>query len=500
MAGRDTTPQAIEAPERGRQRPGRRALRPWLAVLAAVWLSTSPAAAVPADAVKGEVSVSTANGFARLVFRLAEDVEAETRVSGGVLVISFKRPIDISVEGMNAGARDYISASRRDPDGRGIRIALTQKVTVNAMAAGEKLFVDLLPDGWKGLPPGLPQDVVEELARRARDAERRIRQERLVNQQKKQVPIRVRVARQPTFTRYVFDLPGFVPVTADRAKDKLTLLFGGSLKFDLGDVQATLPGIVQSVDSKPDGETVSVQFAFRGAVDVRTFREDNSFIVDVVTEGPRAQDSPKPKETAKLIAAGAKITAAAQAPEAAAAKAASAPSPAPVSPPASRPRATPEAPEAATSAKPSADAATRPRPPLRRPTSCAGARAREADRRGGRDATRRAARDPDAGACRAGQARRRATPTGASERASRRCASRRCARSRCARSRCVAQAGRSGGARKRRQGAGGAAPPRRHAEAGISIHGADPGGRLPPRRHVVARIRHRRADRSRGPQ
>jgi hypothetical protein len=106
MAGRDTTPQANEAPERGPQRPGRRALRPWRAFLAALWLSTSPAAAAPADAVKGEVSLSTANGFARLIFRLAEDVEAETRVSGGVLVITFKRPVDVGVDGMNAGARD----------------------------------------------------------------------------------------------------------------------------------------------------------------------------------------------------------------------------------------------------------------------------------------------------------------------------------------------------------------------------------------------------------
>src|ERR1700734_2502765 len=47
----------------------------------------------------------------------------------------------------------------------------TQSVTVHAMAAGEKFFIDLLPATWSGLPPGLPQDVVDELARRAREAE-----------------------------------------------------------------------------------------------------------------------------------------------------------------------------------------------------------------------------------------------------------------------------------------------------------------------------------------
>ena len=64
-----------------------------------------------------------------------------------------------------------MSAARRDPDGKGIRIALARKVTMNSMAAGERLFVDLLPDTWTGLPPGLPRDVIEELARRAREAE-----------------------------------------------------------------------------------------------------------------------------------------------------------------------------------------------------------------------------------------------------------------------------------------------------------------------------------------
>ena len=68
------------------------------------------------------------------------------------------------------------SAARVDPDGRGIRLGLGRKLTVNSMEAGEKLFIDLLPDGWTGLPPGLPQEVVDELAKRAWQAEKRVRQ------------------------------------------------------------------------------------------------------------------------------------------------------------------------------------------------------------------------------------------------------------------------------------------------------------------------------------
>ena len=74
--------------------------------------------------------------------------------------------------------RDYISAARRDPDGTAIRLALARKLKVNTIPAGEWLFVDLLPENWKGVMPGLPQEVIDELARRAREAERQLHQQR----------------------------------------------------------------------------------------------------------------------------------------------------------------------------------------------------------------------------------------------------------------------------------------------------------------------------------
>ena len=43
------------------------------------------------------------------------------------------------------------------------------------MTAGERMFIDLLPDAWTGPPPSLPQEVVRELAERARAAERALR-------------------------------------------------------------------------------------------------------------------------------------------------------------------------------------------------------------------------------------------------------------------------------------------------------------------------------------
>ncbi len=153
-----------------------------------------------------------------------------------------------------------------------------RKVTVNTITAGERLFVDLLPDTWKGLPPGLPQEVVENLTRRARDAENKVRQQRHLVQERKHTAIRVRVGNHRTFTRYVFRLPELIGVSADRGDDSLTLKFDAPLKFDLSEAKAALPPVIEALDLEFDDEKSAVRFAFLGKVDVRTFREDNSYV------------------------------------------------------------------------------------------------------------------------------------------------------------------------------------------------------------------------------
>jgi tetratricopeptide (TPR) repeat protein len=271
-------------------RPVRRGFaRPCVPVFAAllllqtlVWFGLLlPRPAAAADAVTGSVSVAVENGFARLVFSLGRDVESQVKVANNVLVISFDRQVDINVDRIREGAADYIGAARRDPDGKAVRIALSRRVTMNSMAAGERLFVDLLPDGWSGLPPGLPREVIDDLARRARDAERKLRQDRPAERDRKAALIRVRVASQPTFTRYTFQLPEPTSVAADNRKDKLTLTFNGMLNFDLSDAKAALPPSLQSIDSELDQDTAVVRFALQGKVDVRTFREDNNYVVDI---------------------------------------------------------------------------------------------------------------------------------------------------------------------------------------------------------------------------
>ena len=291
MAAKPISLTAIRTPDSARPRSC--AVLHAVAMLFCALLAFVPARA-GADPVKGEVTVTRNAGFTRILFRLAEDVESEARVANAVLVITFKKPVDVAVDRMNVGVADYISAARRDPDGMGIRVALARKVTVNTIVAGERLFIDLLPDTWKGMPPGLPQDVVEDLTRRARDAENKIRQQRPLVEQRRQMLIRVRAAKHPTFTRFVFRLPELVGVSTERGDDTLTLKFDAPLNFDLSEAKSVLSPLVEAVDLDLDDEKALVRFAFAGKVELRTFREDNGYVLDVSAAEAMSKDARPP--------------------------------------------------------------------------------------------------------------------------------------------------------------------------------------------------------------
>jgi tetratricopeptide (TPR) repeat protein len=244
--------------------------------------------------IKATLTATVNDGYARLVFDMSEYDDASVRLANNVLVISFKRPIDVSVERLASQIPDYIGAARRDPDGKGIRVALEQQVKVNATSAAEKYFVDLLPTSWSGQPPGLPPEVVADLARRAGEADRLERKDReadrlerkdreaVAQQRATAAPVRVHAATQPTFTRYIFAVPAKTAVSADRTKERLTLTFDAPIKFDLADVVAAPPRAIGGIDTELRDDSALVRFSFLAGVDIRTFRDDGSYVLDIV--------------------------------------------------------------------------------------------------------------------------------------------------------------------------------------------------------------------------
>lgn len=245
--------------------------------------------------VRCDLRVETDGGYARIVLHMAENVGSEIREAGGILVIGFDRPMEIAATAIAAQAPDYVSAARRDPDGRALRVALKRKVSVHATPVGEWLFVDLLPEGWSGYPPGLPKEVIAELSQRARAAPRATAPQ--VADKPKET-LRVRVVRHGAFSRFLFPLKDAVTVKSDRNESGLTLVFAAPLVFDLAEARAALPDNVKSLDAETASDTSTLRFIFETPVDSRSFREDGNYVVDIgslITGGiatPAAPENP----------------------------------------------------------------------------------------------------------------------------------------------------------------------------------------------------------------
>ena len=266
-----------------------------------------------AEPISGEATLTESGGYARLVVKLDEDIGSEVSVAGSIVVIRFKRPVDIAIDKLSVTAPDYVGTARLDPDGTALRLSLNRKVTVNAMSAGERLFVDLLPDTWNGLPPGLPQEVVRELAERARIAERALRQQRAIAETRKRPPVRVRASVQPTFVRFVFELPDGSGVSSALDDQRLALSFNAPLTFDLADAKLAAPSNIASITQQIEGAAATVAVNFIGDVNVHSFREEKNYIIDVAFDqsekvpllpAATAQASPetKPATSAKPVA------------------------------------------------------------------------------------------------------------------------------------------------------------------------------------------------------
>ena len=196
--------------------------------------------------------------MAALLLTFSEETKADVQQSNGILVVSFQRPVEVSVDRLKDRLAGYVQAARRDPDSGAIRLSLSRKVSVNVMEAGEKLFIDLLPEDWIGLPPGLPQEVVDELATRAREAEKRERMNQALPR-KAWAPVKLRYAAAPNFARFAFEMAEPVATSTAREGQELRITFAAPVKVDFGEAKAKLPASVAGLEAQYESDETIVK-------------------------------------------------------------------------------------------------------------------------------------------------------------------------------------------------------------------------------------------------
>ncbi len=277
--------------------PGAAVLCRSLAVLLAVSLPLMPltqAYAQTAEAVDMEARAE--EGYGRMILTFKDRTllpHYDAAVTNNVLRVAFEAPIQISVDDVPLQLSDYVAIARRDPDGSAIRFALKDKFRINTLEAGEKLFIDILPSNWQGLPPGLPDEVVRELARRAEEAMRQVRaleQARLKAQEGPKVTLHV--GDHPTFTRLVFDWSIQFDTAFVREDDIVRITFNHPAQLDVGDLRARLPrGVVDATAFIDEGK---LKFLMRlePGVDIRAFREEQTYVIDISPQEAKVPADP----------------------------------------------------------------------------------------------------------------------------------------------------------------------------------------------------------------
>ena len=262
--------------------------------LFAAMLLVALAAPWPASAADDEerVRASLEDGFGRIILRFDRETEVDVRTSAtsSVVVVSYPDPVAFDVSKVAALLPGYVTAARKDPDEKGVRFALAGPYSINTIEAADRLIIDLLPESWQGLPPGLPDFIIEELRRRATEAEQaRLRRER-TRRIERAGSIDVRVGTLPTFTRISFHWPEPVAAKLTREDDTVTVVFEESAKLDEGRIRARLPAWVEDFRIGADERGgLRVSMTIDRDANVRGFPEGAAYMVDV-TNPEQAED------------------------------------------------------------------------------------------------------------------------------------------------------------------------------------------------------------------
>ncbi|MDB5511979.1 MAG: repeat-containing protein [Enterovirga sp.] len=237
------------------------------------------------------VTGSPGNRFGRILLRFDQVTKVQVKASNGVLVIGFGEPARIKSERLATELPAYVSAVRRDPDSTGLRLALQGPLKPNVLEAGERVYIDLLPPNWTGLPPGLPPEVVAELAERARAAEAKLK---LEEGRKPSLPLlSVHTAALPTVTRFVFEpSPGRVLRFKDAAGG-VEVSHDGPAILDTKGSRPKLADGVGAFEESGGGGPLSVTIRPAAGFGIRAFEEGSTVVVDLARPVP-PQALPQP--------------------------------------------------------------------------------------------------------------------------------------------------------------------------------------------------------------
>lgn len=274
----------------------------------AATLSVSIAAMSAAWAQQqGQFFGTQEDGYGRLILSFPDRDTLppyNLRMSNSVLSITFDDEVSVTLPDVAATMPEYLSVARLDPSGKGVRLGMRTNFNFNSTEAGDKLFIDLLPSTWQGMPPALPQEVLDEMQRKAARAALRADQQRKAQVVAEQNPrATVRIGRNPTFLRLQFDWTIPTTGTFELDGEDGRIAFEWPVDVDLRELLLDLPAEIVGVNNVVtlDGSTVAIDLA--KGVEPRFYATGPSqYVLDIDIEGKGL-----PELTAADIVAGQQV-------------------------------------------------------------------------------------------------------------------------------------------------------------------------------------------------
>lgn len=246
-----------------------------LAALALAAGLDAPALAASAT-LRGEAMPA---GFGRLSLAFEEPVKTRITVSNGVLIVGFGSPVQVDLAKVARELPNYISVARLDPDGRGMRFALTQGYKANLIEAGDKAFIDILPQSWTGVMPGPPADALAALTERLRLAEAKAKE---AARNPQPAVLTLRSATLPTLERLIFQAPPETKLTSALSEGTLKLGFDRPMNVEAPAIRSALPDQVKLAGLESGKESVGLTLTIPKDWQVRSFNDETGLVVDLL--------------------------------------------------------------------------------------------------------------------------------------------------------------------------------------------------------------------------
>ncbi|MBN9450985.1 MAG: hypothetical protein J0I42_03445 [Bosea sp.] len=220
-------------------------------------------------------------GFGRLSLTFDEPIQTRIRVSNGVLIVAFGGQVQVDVARIARELPNYVSVARLDPDGRGMRFALTQPYKANLIEAGDKAFIDLLPQSWSGVMPGPPAEAIAELTERLRLAEARAR-EGARQPSSPPAMLTMTSASLPTLERLIFKAPAETKLASNLSDGTLKLVFDRPMNVEAGAIRSALPAEIGLVGLDSGKEALSLTLSLPRDWQTRSFSDETGLVLDLL--------------------------------------------------------------------------------------------------------------------------------------------------------------------------------------------------------------------------